>query len=471
MRFTGVIQLAKEYMALGVIVALVVLCILIAGYSVVYKKLWKGQKNISKKTALAGGILIFYYVIVLGATVLSRRAVYHHATVLPFFATYREAWNEWSLVDWRNLILNILMFVPIGFCFPFLSKNFQKLQCTYLAGFIMTLFIETLQFFTGRGVFETDDLFNNFMGTAIGYGFNQIVYSVLSMIKGKSIAWRNIILYQLPCISIILLFSGIFLTYTNQPYGNIKESYAFTLNMKDTKIISNMEYDKKRKQKKIYQIDFLTQEETYQLAQDFFQWLGSTVDDSRIKTYHDAVVYWTRDGQKSLEVQYKGGMIKYTNYETVEDYSIAPIDITYQMVKDDIKTFGLYIPEDGLLRQESDGWYSMDITSKLDRKKMYGGNIRCRYTSAGSLKELQYHILVSTEIQEVEVISQEEAFSHIQQGKFINPCMEKIENLQILSIQEQSILDTKGFFQPVYQFIVKCNDGAENTIIIPAMVK
>lgn len=471
MKLTGVIQLAKDYMALGVIVALVVVCILIAGYSVVYKKLLKGQKNISQKTALAGGILIFYYVIVLGATVLSRRAVYYHATVLPFFATYREAWNEWSLVDWRNLILNILMFVPIGFCFPFLSKSFQKVWYTYLAGFILTLLIETLQFLTGRGVFETDDLFNNFMGTAIGYGLYQIVCSGLNVIKGKSLVWKNIILYQLPLVSIVILFFCIFWTYDNQPYGNIKESYAFTLNMKETKIISNLEYNKERKQKKIYQIDFLTKEETYQLAKNFFQWVGSTVDDSRIQTYQDAVVYWTRDGQKCLEVQYKGGMIKYTNYEIVEDYSITSMDITYQIVKDDIETFGLYIPEDGLLRQESDGWYSMDITNKLDGKKMYGGNIRCKYTSTGSLIELQYQILASTEIQEIEVISQEEAFTYIQQGKFVNPCMEKIDKLQILSIQDQSILDTKGFIQPVYQFIVKCNDGLENTIIIPAMVK
>lgn len=471
MRVTGVFQLAKEYMALGVAVALFVICILIVGYSFIYKRLLKGQKDISHKSALAGGVLIFYYVIVLGATVLSRHAVYHHATVLPFFATYREAWNEWSLVDWRNLILNVLMFIPIGFCFPCISKKCQMLWCTYLAGFLMTLFIETLQFFTGRGVFETDDLFNNFMGTAIGYGLYQIVHIILRAIKNRRLTWKITIFSQIPLVCMIIIFLSIFIVYDRQPYGNIKESYAFTLNMKDTKIISNLEYDKERKHKKIYQIDYFTEQETYQIAQEFFQWVGSTVDDSRIQTYQDTVVYWTRDGQKYLEVQYKGGMIKYTNSSITEDYNITPIDITYQKVKDDVEIFGLYIPEDGLLRQETDGWYSMDITSKFDGKRMYGGNIKIRYTIAGDLWELQYQVLASKEIDEVEVISQEEAFACIQQGKFISPCSEILENLEILSVEEQSILDTKGFFQPVYQFTVRCNEKEETTIVIPGMVK
>ena len=274
---------------------------------------------------------------------------------------------------------------------------------------------------------------------------------------------------QIPLVCIIMLFGGIFWTYEKQPYGNLKENYAYRVNMKNTKIISNLEFSRERKKKNIYQIEYVKEEETCQMAQNFFQWVGSTVDEGKTRTYHDAVVYQTRDGQKSLEIQYQGGMMKYVNYGITEDYELDSVNITYQKVKEDVEKFDLYVPEDGVLIQESDGWYSMDVYNRFVGDKMYGGTIRCNYTQDGRMKELQYQVLSSVEENQVEVISQEEAFDCIRQGKFISPCSELIDQLEVLAVEEQSILDTKGFFQPVYQFTVKYDDG-EGTITIPGMV-
>lgn len=274
MRFSNIMQLAKEYMTLGVIVSFFIISILLISYLFIYKKVLKGKKTISHKSAIAGGILIFYYVIVLGATVFSRHAVYHHAMVLQIFATYREAWNEWNVIELRNLVWNVLMFVPIGLFLPYIGKICKKSWCTYLFSFLLTLCIEILQFFTGRGIFETDDLFNNFMGAAIGYGLYQMVRFVARIVKRRNLTWKSMMFSQIPLLCMIILFGGIFWAYEKQPYGNLKENYTYKVNMKHTEIISNLEFSSERKKKNIYQIEYVKEEDTYQMAQKFFQWVG-----------------------------------------------------------------------------------------------------------------------------------------------------------------------------------------------------
>ena len=44
-----------------------------------------------------------------------------------------------------GFILNIIMFIPLGFLLPFLWKKYQKLTPTLLFGFLFSLFIELSQ--------------------------------------------------------------------------------------------------------------------------------------------------------------------------------------------------------------------------------------------------------------------------------------------------------------------------------------
>ena len=72
-------------------------------------------------------------------------------------------------IIWREIILNILMFVPIGFFLPILSKQFYKPYITLLLSYFFTINIEVIQLVTQVGAFDVDDLFNNFLGSVIGY--------------------------------------------------------------------------------------------------------------------------------------------------------------------------------------------------------------------------------------------------------------------------------------------------------------
>ena len=61
---------------------------------------------------------------------------------------------------------NIIWFVPFGF----LLKKLTKLSIIkiILLGFLLSLFIETMQYIFGMGVSEIDDLILNTIGAAIG---------------------------------------------------------------------------------------------------------------------------------------------------------------------------------------------------------------------------------------------------------------------------------------------------------------
>lgn len=68
-----------------------------------------------------------------------------------------------------QISLNILLFIPFGFLLPIISKRFRSLWLTTVIGFIFSAGIETMQYITGRGLTEVDDVINNTAGAMVGY--------------------------------------------------------------------------------------------------------------------------------------------------------------------------------------------------------------------------------------------------------------------------------------------------------------
>lgn len=67
-----------------------------------------------------------------------------------------------------NNLLNVIMFVPLGFFLPILFRRYLKLWRTILFGFLFSLLIELLQIFTFRAT-DVNDLMTNTLGTLLGY--------------------------------------------------------------------------------------------------------------------------------------------------------------------------------------------------------------------------------------------------------------------------------------------------------------
>jgi len=72
------------------------------------------------------------------------------------------------IADFKNTILNIILFIPLGIMLPLLWKKYNTLRATLLFGFSMSLAIELLQILTYRAT-DINDLIANTVGAVLGY--------------------------------------------------------------------------------------------------------------------------------------------------------------------------------------------------------------------------------------------------------------------------------------------------------------
>ncbi len=70
--------------------------------------------------------------------------------------------------DYMNSLLNVALFMPLGFFLPVFWKGFQKLGNTTVFGLGTSLVIEILQIFTFRAT-DVNDLITNTLGTLLGW--------------------------------------------------------------------------------------------------------------------------------------------------------------------------------------------------------------------------------------------------------------------------------------------------------------
>ncbi len=204
------INIIKEYSMFGLIVVGILCLFYLIGYYFIYRKLFNGKKSFNLKKSFIITIFISYIFLVLGATMLGRLQDTLGGINLELFSSYRKAIFSFSIFAWRDIILNIIMFIPLGFLLPLLNKIFYKPYSTLLLSFCFTLGIEIVQLITKIGAFDLDDIFNNFLGAIIGYCVVMTILSATSENKHKK---RNIALYIVPLLLIATIFSSFFISY------------------------------------------------------------------------------------------------------------------------------------------------------------------------------------------------------------------------------------------------------------------
>lgn len=70
--------------------------------------------------------------------------------------------------DWKNSVLNVLFFIPLGMSMPILWSRFRTGKRTVLIGFCASTAIELLQILTYR-VTDVNDVITNTLGAYLGF--------------------------------------------------------------------------------------------------------------------------------------------------------------------------------------------------------------------------------------------------------------------------------------------------------------
>lgn len=99
--------------------------------------------------------------------------------------------EEINLIPFRDgislsMILNVVMFMPLGFLLPLLWKEYQSLVRTAITGFCFSCGIEFCQLFNRR-VSDVDDLLMNTLGAILGW----LIWIVFSRITHLKYGRRN----------------------------------------------------------------------------------------------------------------------------------------------------------------------------------------------------------------------------------------------------------------------------------------
>ncbi|WP_017414309.1 VanZ family protein [Clostridium tunisiense] len=464
MRISQVMTLARQYMVLGIIGAFITISLFLIGYFLVYKKLMKGNKKLKASKLGLWSVFFIYIIIVLGATIGDRFPGFANVN-LHLFSSYKDAYNSFSLREWRNIILNILMFAPIGFMLPLIFKKCEKWYITYLTGFVSALFIETLQLISKRGIFELDDIVNNTLGCIIGYG---IVMICKVIFRRKSTSQKSkgltAIIYQLPLLITVISFSVIFINYSKQELGNLSSTNIYRVDMSTIDVSNKLSFDNKLEKAYVYEAQVGSKEDATSLANHILSKVNTKIDSARINEYDDTIVFESENGSYGLWVDYKGLTTWFIG--SSQTGTEGKENLTYKEVQALLSNFDIDLPEEADFKDNGKGEYSISMDMVKYGEKYLNGVLTCTIDKNGIVTNFKNNIISCKPYKEYEILSLKEAYDNILAGEFkMFHVFGKNSKLEIIQASLTYKLDSKGFYQPVYDFKVNINGEVDNISI------
>lgn len=172
------------YITAGVLIFCAVLALLSAELSA-----WRSALSKNLRKVLGLPMLVMYVYAVLLETILGRRVADEPKAALELFWSHRESLSVegGSLVVtdaelFAEILLNILLFVPLGALLPFLFPRqlgeggvFRGGAVVCVVACVCSFAIELSQLHFNLGLFEFDDVLHNTLGALLGYALFRLI--------------------------------------------------------------------------------------------------------------------------------------------------------------------------------------------------------------------------------------------------------------------------------------------------------
>lgn len=284
-----------------------------------------------------------------------------------------------------------------------------------------------------------------------------IYYNLKNKINRKYIFSYILIIIMVP-----IVFLGIYIKYQNQEFGNLSEDYIYKINMKNVKIENKINLSEEKNNKDIYYKEKLTEKETKNIAEKIFEKIGTKINENETDLYEDTAIYWSENRDYNLWIDYKGGTYSYTDFSKYRNKEInQKIGASREEIENALEKLDIVIPENAEFNYDQKCNYNFIINMELKENNLINGNINCTYYEDGTIKELKNNLIKYDKINTKEIISEKEAYNKILDGKFRynENNLGKIKDLEIENIKINYILDTKGYYVPIYEFDVKINNN------------
>ena len=475
-RLQDIFGIIQENFVIALSLVIVLGSLLAVGYFIVYRKFLKGSKRFSMKEIFIWFCLIGYIIIVIGVTFRNRGIGKFGVVNLQLFRSYKEAWYSFNSATWRYIYLNILMLVPLGVLLPLLHKRFRKFSWLIGTALLMTLTIEIVQLATGLGIFDLDDLFNNILGAVIGYG---IVMAIIMILENKKAKLKRAIIYLMPLILVIAISLAIVGVYNAKEFGNLYIADRDKINMKNIELslspnidiseqevfLNNEKYSVEKVP--IYKAPIYDQNSGEEFFVNFLR-DKNIIQEIEVDQYNDMVIFWSRgDVSYNMWFDYYGGTYRYSDF-SVFDVGIEKASTDETNLKGILAGFGIFLPDEAIFSRADHGIYDWSIENYLDGDSIINGRLSVKYYNDDQVKAIDNSIIKYKKVKDVSIKSINEAFQELVAGKFNLNQPKSVRTIEIEAIKINYMLDTKGFYQPIYQFTGKV-DGEERIISIPAI--
>ncbi|NKW84131.1 VanZ family protein [Bacillus cereus] len=419
-------------------------------------------------------LLLCWLIIVLGITTLSRAANYENSININIFSGYINAWNKWSLSEFQLIIFNILMFVPLGFLLPLYNDKFKKFIPTFLVSLGTTLGIECIQLITAMGIFELDDIFHNTLGAIIGFF---LIIGILECVKEKKFILKSILKsIAIPMVICIGVFAT-FTVYSNKELGNMPILPAERQDMKHVTVESKLNFSEEPSSAAIYQnINANNIENGKKIATVLSNEYGLTQIGKIYTEGHNRIFSFKDKKDQIYELNYvlTDGTWTLTNF-TPEEIEIAPdFEKTQKESIEKWMKVNKMLPNDFKysLQDQELRWDVITPDSIKDYNQDFlTGLVMITPSKTKIPSTIFYSITENKFIKNVDIISPKRAYKEILNGNFeIYKALSKGDILNIKSVDISYIYDTKGYYQPVYNFDIQVNDNDHLIAIqIPAI--
>lgn len=442
---------------------IVAVAIIIVAY-LIYKRKYKDEKKFPWGKIFLWLVFFAYLVIVLYATILRNAGGYrewnHH-----LFRAWREAWNNFSVKNWANVLLNIAMFGPLGFLLPLMGKKFRKWYVTIPVGFGTSLVIELVQLVSLRGICDVDDLFCNVLGVAIGYF---VIMAILSLFNEKGKRIRPILGYVGLTLVPVVIIGSIFVIYNTQEFGNLPGAAAYSVNLNHLQWELDCDLSDSSENVPVYRTQTRSKADCDELADEIAAMIGDEVD---MVSYYQEMAYYNFSSGIVM-VYYHNGSYEFRVFDLPFEIDEQP---NREKIEKALEQYAIVIPDEAEFAVEEDGRYSFTCNQYIDGAIMIDGELRVRneVTEDYTQLEIENHLVWYNYYKDVQIISPEEALQELKDGKFAYADALKHyanETVTVVSCTMDYQIDTKGFYQPVYMFETLIPEtGNIDLAMIPAM--
>ena len=158
-----------------------------------------------------------------------------------------------------------------------------------------------------------------------------------------------------------------------------------------------------------------------------------------------------------------------TDFETSFDENNLKkvVDADEATIRGVLEGYGITIPEGAEFSYSQVNDYQFVMEQVVQGEVMYNGTLSCSYYDNGKLGDIRNSIVKCEIYKEYDIISQQEAYEWICDGKFAYSGDGEL-NIELGGVELQYVTDSKAYYQPVWAFEATIN-GQETVIRVPAL--